>query len=79
MEAKVAALKQAAEAEGAVKANMEKTGELSKEISTIQESIEHVKLATSQAQEEQANIFAEKDVQRQSYKAIEESKGKYNE
>lgn len=69
LEAKVAALKQAAEAELAVKANMEKTGELSKEILTVQESIEQVNLATSQAQEEQANIFAEKDVQRQSYKA----------
>lgn len=74
LEAKVAALKLAAEAEAAAKANMDKTSELSKEISTTLESIEQVKLATSQAQEEQAKIFAEKDVQRQSYKAsLEES------
>lgn len=74
LEAKVTALKQAAEAEDAAKANMEKVNELSKGISSLQESTGQVKLATSQALQEQAKIFAEKDVQRQAYKAtLEES------
>ncbi|XP_040986953.1 WEB family protein At5g55860 [Juglans microcarpa x Juglans regia] len=74
LEAKVASFKQAAEAKDAAKANMEKADELSKEISIVQESIEQVQLATSEAQQEQAKIFAEKDVQRQSYNAnLEES------
>ncbi|XP_040989817.1 WEB family protein At5g55860-like [Juglans microcarpa x Juglans regia] len=74
LQAKLAAFKQAAEAKDAAKANMEKITELSKEISTVQESLEQVKLATSEAQQEQAKIFAEKDVQIQSYKAtLEES------
>ncbi|KAK9268546.1 hypothetical protein L1049_000300 [Liquidambar formosana] len=74
LEAKVSAFKQAAEAEDAVKANMERASELSKEISSVQEAIEHVKLASVQAQQEQAKIFSGKGVQRQSYKAtLEES------
>ncbi|XP_052178013.1 WEB family protein At5g55860-like [Diospyros lotus] len=74
LEAKVAASKQAEEAEHAAKANLQKAGELSKEITDVQESIGLVKLAMMQAQQEQAKIFAEKDVQKQSYKAtLEES------
>ncbi|XP_012071053.1 WEB family protein At5g55860 isoform X2 [Jatropha curcas] len=73
LEVKLAALNQAAEAEDAAKANVEKAGELSKEISALQESIGQVKLASLQAQQEQAQIFAEKDVLRQSYKATLET------
>ncbi|KAA8527079.1 hypothetical protein F0562_008692 [Nyssa sinensis] len=74
LEAKAAAFKQAAEAELASKANMERASELSKEIAAVQESIGQVKLATLQAHQEQANIYAEKDVQKQSHKAsLEES------
>ncbi|XP_059662378.1 WEB family protein At5g55860-like [Cornus florida] len=74
MEAKVAAFKQAAEAEQEAKVNMERAGELSKEITTVQESIGQVKLATEQAQQKQAKIYAEKNVQKQSYKTtLEES------
>ncbi|KAF5728472.1 hypothetical protein HS088_TW21G00619 [Tripterygium wilfordii] len=74
LEAKVAAFNHAAEAEHAVKVNLEKVGDLSKEISALQESIGQVKLSSLEAQQEQAKIFAEKDVQRQSYKAtLEES------
>lgn len=74
LEAKTAAFKQASEAEHAAKANMEKAGEISREITSLQESIGQVKLAAMQAQQEQAKIFAEKDVQKQSYKAtLEES------
>ncbi|KAG6634762.1 WEB family protein At5g55860-like [Carya illinoinensis] len=74
LQAKLAAFKHASEAKDGAKANMEKITELSKEISMVQESLEQVKLATSEAQQEQAKIFAEKDVQIQSYKAtLEES------
>ncbi|KAK8602750.1 hypothetical protein V6N13_084953 [Hibiscus sabdariffa] len=72
--AKIAAFKQTEEAEHAAKVNMEKVGELSREISYVQESIGQVKLASLEAQQEQAKMFAEKDTQRKSYKAtIEES------
>lgn len=74
IEAKSAAYKQEAEAKDAVKLNVERVSELSKEISAVHESINQVKLASLQAQQEQANIFSEKDVRRQTYKAtLEES------
>ncbi|XP_024018734.1 WEB family protein At5g55860 [Morus notabilis] len=74
LEAKDAAFKQEAEAKDAAKANVERVGELSKEISAVQESIGQVKLASLHAQQEQAKIFAEKDVLRQSHKStLEES------
>ncbi|KAJ8754817.1 hypothetical protein K2173_015329 [Erythroxylum novogranatense] len=73
LEAKLAAFNQVTEAEHAAKANMEKVGEISKEISALQESIGQVKLAALQAQQEQSKIFAGKDVQRQSYKATLEA------
>lgn len=73
-ETKVAAFKQVEDAELAAKANVERVGELSKEISAIQETTGQVKLATLQAQQDQAKIFEEKDVQRQAIKAtLEES------
>ncbi|KAM7499012.1 hypothetical protein LguiA_023426 [Lonicera macranthoides] len=78
MEEKDSTFKQAAEAEDAAKANMGRAGELSKEITAIKESIEQVKLATLQAQQEQTTIYAEKDIQKQSYKAkLEESAEKF--
>lgn len=74
LEAKVTALKQITEADHTTKANMERASELSKEISAVQESIRQVKLASLRAQQEQAQIYAGKDVQRQSHKAaLEES------
>uniref|UniRef100_A0A5B6ZUH4 WEB family protein n=1 Tax=Davidia involucrata TaxID=16924 RepID=A0A5B6ZUH4_DAVIN len=74
LEAKAAAIKHAAEAEVSAKANMERSGELSKEITSVQESVGLVKLATSQAQQEQAKMYTEKDVQKHSHKAsLEES------
>ncbi|XP_027170275.1 WEB family protein At5g55860 [Coffea eugenioides] len=78
-EAKAAAIKQVAEAEVAAKANMEKAGELSKEIAVLQESIEQVKLASMQSQDEEAKLYADKDVLKQSYKTrLEESANKLN-
>lgn len=76
LEAKVAAIKQAEEAKDVAKANIEKASELSKEISAVHESIEQVKLAFVQAQQEQANILSEKDIQRQSYRATLEDSAK---
>lgn len=76
LEAKVAAFKQAAEAEDAAKANAERVNELSKEISAVHESIGQVKLASLEAQQEQVKIFSEKDVLRQAYKATAEESAK---
>ncbi|CAA2959521.1 WEB family At5g55860-like [Olea europaea subsp. europaea] len=77
LEAKNSATKQAAEAKNATKANMERADELSKEIITVQESIQQVRMASLQAREEEAKIYADKDVYKQSYKArLEESENK---
>ncbi|XAR56806.1 hypothetical protein NMG60_11037410 [Bertholletia excelsa] len=76
LEAKATAFKQAAEAQVAAKANLEKANELSKEIISIQESIGHVKLETEHAHQVQANIFVEKDVLKQSHKASLEDSAK---
>ncbi|XP_022936419.1 WEB family protein At5g55860-like [Cucurbita moschata] len=74
LEAKIAALKQVTAAEESFKTHKVKENELSKEILAAQESIEKLKLASLQAQQEQKKIFAEKDIQRRSYKAaLEES------
>ncbi|CAI9772786.1 unnamed protein product [Fraxinus pennsylvanica] len=67
-EAKILAIEQAAEAENSAKTNMERHGELTKEILTLQESIQQVKLASTQAREEEAKIYADKDELKQSYK-----------
>ncbi|KAG8386010.1 hypothetical protein BUALT_Bualt03G0104600 [Buddleja alternifolia] len=69
MEAKDIAVNQADEAENAVKANMGKVDELSKEITTVKESIQQVKLANAQTKEEETKICVDKDNQKQSYKA----------
>lgn len=75
LEARVTALKQAAEAEDATKANTERASELSKEILAVQESIEPMKAASVQAQQLQEEILAEHNVLRQSYEAkLEEIK-----
>ncbi|KAI3456799.1 hypothetical protein Pfo_013462 [Paulownia fortunei] len=74
VEAKDIAAKQAAEAENAAKANMGRVGELSKEIASVHGSIQQVKLAGIQAKEEETRTCADKDKQKQSYKArLEES------
>lgn len=74
VEEKASAFKQAAEAELAAKANMERTGDLSKEITAILDSIGQVKFATLESEQEQTKIYAEKEVQKQLHKAnLEES------
>jgi chromosome segregation ATPase len=79
VEEKAFAFKQALEAELAAKSNMERAGDLSKEITAIQDSIGLVKFATLEAQQEVSKVFAEKDVQKQLHKAkLEESAKKLN-
>lgn len=72
--AKTTATKQAAEAEHAAKANTDRASQLSNEISSLKETIEQVRQASVSSQQEQASIFSEKEVEKQSYKArLEES------
>ncbi|KAK4341927.1 hypothetical protein RND71_037743 [Anisodus tanguticus] len=74
MEEKAGAIEQAAEAERTAKVNVERANELSKEIAAAHESVDQLKLACVQVREEEAKIYTEKDVQKQSYKAkLEES------
>lgn len=74
MEEKTTAVKQETEAELSRKVNMDRAGEISKEIMSVQETIEHVKLATIETQQQQEKIYAEKNVQKLAHKAaLEES------
>ncbi|XP_010536752.1 PREDICTED: WEB family protein At5g55860-like [Tarenaya hassleriana] len=71
---KTCAINMVEEAKKVVEANSEKIRELRKEISDANESVEQMKLACLQVQREQTQIFAEKDLQKQSYRAgMEES------
>ncbi|CAA7062648.1 unnamed protein product [Microthlaspi erraticum] len=73
-ETKIVALTKVEEAKEVSKVNSEKIELLRKEISAVNESVEQTKLACSQARKEQSEIFAEKEIQQQSYKAgMEES------
>lgn len=77
LDARASAIKQAEEAENAMKENAERAAELSKEILSVKESIEQAKLASVEAHQQQEVILAEKDVRRQSYKAtLEQSENK---
>lgn len=77
IEAKAIATKQVAEAEFAANVNADRASDLSKEISSLKEMIERVRQASAEAQQEKAKIFAEKDIERQSYRArLEESEKK---
>lgn len=76
-EAKAAAINQAAEAEVAAQANKKRAEEVAKEIAAVQESVEEVKLEIVQAQEEEAKLYADKDIEKQSFRArLEESANK---
>ncbi|GAB2284787.1 hypothetical protein Dimus_019240 [Dionaea muscipula] len=80
LETKHNATKQAAEAELVVKVQTEKAHELSKEISCAKEAAEQVRQASFEVLHEQAKIFSEKDMQRQSHKAsLEECAQKLQE
>lgn len=63
LEAKQAAFQTAGEAQRSAKLNSERIIELSKEIAAMKESVEQLKLASFEAQEEQAKVMAEKEAQ----------------
>lgn len=68
LEAKLAAFQQAAEAHRSAKLHSEKANELSKQIATMQASIEQLKLASLQSQQEHAKIMVEKEAKLESYR-----------
>ncbi|KAK1292109.1 WEB family protein [Acorus calamus] len=70
LDAKVSALRRAEKAEQAKVANTDRASQLAKEIASVQDSLLHVKLATSQAREEESKIMSDKDSQRQAYKHL---------
>ncbi|XP_057961709.1 WEB family protein At1g12150 [Malania oleifera] len=77
LEAKIVGFQQAADAQHALKINRKKMSELAKDIAAMQESLNHVKLATQQAKEEQAKIMTERSEHQKSHKAaIEETEMK---
>ncbi|MFS7928956.1 putative WEB family protein [Helianthus anomalus] len=74
LEEQNAAVKQETEAELIKKVNLDRAGEISKEIMSVRKTIEQVKLVTMEAQQEQEKVFEEKNVQKLSHKAaLEES------
>ncbi|KAG6390561.1 hypothetical protein SASPL_148299 [Salvia splendens] len=64
LEEKKIAAKQAAVADTAAKANMERVGKLSAESASVHESIQQVKLAHMQAKEDETKIYADKEKQK---------------
>ncbi|VVB16154.1 unnamed protein product [Arabis nemorensis] len=76
LETKTDASNKVKEAKEVAKVNSEKIELLRKEIAAVHESVEQTKLAYSQAQKEQSEIFAEKEIQQQSYKAAMEESAK---
>lgn len=77
LDMRLSAAQQEEESLHTTEANKEKANQLRSEIAEIQESLMHVKAATVQAHEEEAQILAEKDVARTTYKqALEETQKK---
>ncbi|KAL8129154.1 hypothetical protein V2J09_018309, partial [Rumex salicifolius] len=77
LEAKTSVFKKVEEAKLAAKANSERAHEVSKEILDAKEAIEQLRQATTEAKEDLAKVFADKSVERQTYKAnLEESEMK---
>ncbi|KAL4579972.1 hypothetical protein LXL04_016143 [Taraxacum kok-saghyz] len=74
MEEKAQVIREEQEAEVMSKVNIDKAGEISKEIMSVQEAIEHVKLAAMEVKQEQDKIVSEKNVQKLAHRsALEES------
>ncbi|KAL0843757.1 hypothetical protein Bca101_017003 [Brassica carinata] len=71
---KTVALRKEEEAKEVTNVYSEKIELLRKEIAAVNESVEQTKLACSQARKQQSEIFSEKEIQQQTYKAgMEES------
>ncbi|KAK1417991.1 hypothetical protein QVD17_27127 [Tagetes erecta] len=74
LEEQNAAIKQETESELIKKVNLDRIDDISKEIFSVQQTIEQVKLATMEAQQEQEKVYSEKNVQKLAHKAaLEES------
>ncbi|KAG4946035.1 hypothetical protein GLYMA_15G120700v4 [Glycine max] len=77
LEAKLAAFQTAGEAQRSAKLNTEKLHELKNQVATMKEQIEHLKLASSQAQEDQAKAMEEREARLSFYEnAKEEAQNK---
>ncbi|XP_068496226.1 WEB family protein At1g12150 isoform X1 [Phaseolus vulgaris] len=77
LEAKLAAFQTAGEAQRSAKLNSEKLQELSKQIATMKEQIQHLKAASSQAQDSQAKVMEEREARLSFYEnAKEEAQNK---
>lgn len=72
LEAKLAAFQQAAEAQRSAKVNSDRVTDLQKEVATMQASIEQLKLASIQAQQEQANVLVQREARLQAYKTAKQ-------
>ncbi|KAJ1400365.1 WEB family [Sesbania bispinosa] len=72
LEAKLAAFQAAGEAQRSAKLNSERISELSNEISAMKASIEQLKIASLQSQEEQAEVMEQNDTQLGFYKTAKE-------
>ncbi|KAF5943485.1 hypothetical protein HYC85_017562 [Camellia sinensis] len=68
LEIKLASFQEAADAQHATKVYKERFNELSKEIATMRETLSQVKVATRQAQEEQAKSISDKEACLQSHR-----------
>ncbi|WVY92611.1 hypothetical protein V8G54_031699 [Vigna mungo] len=77
LEAKLAAFQTAGEAQRSAKLNSEKLQELSNQIATMKEQIQHLKVASSQAQDGQVKAMEEREARVSFYKnAKEEAENK---
>ncbi|BAT87589.1 hypothetical protein VIGAN_05097800 [Vigna angularis var. angularis] len=77
LEAKLAAFQTAGEAQRSAKLNSEKLQELSNQIATMKEQIQHLKVASSQAQDGQVKAMEEREARVSFYKnAKEEAQNK---
>lgn len=72
LEAKLAAFQQAAEAQRSANLNSDRLVELSKQIAAMQQSIEHLKEVSIEAQQEQVKILTEKEACFNEYKTARE-------
>ncbi|CAL0307279.1 unnamed protein product [Lupinus luteus] len=72
LEAKLAAIHTAGEAESAVKLNSERVTELSREIASMKASIGQLKFVSEQTQEEEEGVMGQKESQLSFYKTAKE-------
>ncbi|CAA2986801.1 Hypothetical predicted protein [Olea europaea subsp. europaea] len=72
LEAKLAAIQEEEEAQHTTKVNQERLSQLSKEVTSLHETLGQVKLASIQAQEQYSKLIAEKEVRLLNHKTAKE-------